>query len=219
MEDLSQLFNIVVLGDMNPRIHTPAWYRLIDLIDDEEMEESVRATTTMSIPPAAQVQLTRILIQCLQHRWEIRTRDANKLQRMKSITAKVFDELLKHTPVSAMGFNFDFQRPTGIAVGPFLAECLAKLPLDLSGENLLSGEMSIRRSQEDHTIQVKLRAASDHGKERVLVVENNYEYRFENKYHDFFNLADMIEARFDSDMGDAESRTDRILESIEKMAE
>ena len=36
-------YNVVVIGAMNPRLHTPGWYRLVGLIDDVEMKEANEA--------------------------------------------------------------------------------------------------------------------------------------------------------------------------------
>jgi hypothetical protein len=215
MEERKNLFNIVVLGDMNPRIHTPAWYQLIGLIDQSEMEASVQSPMTMAIPPIAQVQLEGILIQCQQKLWEIRTTDCSRFDRMKSITVKVFDELLMHTPVISMGFNFNYYEQTSVdAVGLYLATCLSRMPLGLESDSLLSGEISLRRSAGDHTIHVNVRPSYILGDDSYIWISNNYEYNFSSDPQKFFNLSETIDSRFETDRSDAQDRVRLVLTAI-----
>ncbi|MCO6458298.1 MAG: hypothetical protein J5I93_23575 [Pirellulaceae bacterium] len=103
------LFSIVVIGGMNPTIHHPSWYRLVELLSDDEVE----AITTGAEPVVVTPQFSRFAgpdfeLICRQDRWEIQTKNELWQQRSCAIAGQVFDHLLKHTMVSALGLNFHF---------------------------------------------------------------------------------------------------------------
>jgi hypothetical protein len=100
------LFNIVVLGAMNPRIHHPHWYRQVGLISQQELEEALHAIDTIATPPLSQFRISSFLIQCQEQRWEIQSSSLEHIDRLTELASHVFDDLLKHTPVSRFGFNY-----------------------------------------------------------------------------------------------------------------
>lgn len=213
----TSIYNIVVVGDMNPRIHSPAWYQLVGLISEEEMIASTKSPSTMALPPIAQVQLAGILIVCEENRWTIQTSDPALFERIIAIASKVFDALLQHTPVAALGFNFTYDRKTKTEdVGRYLASCISRIPVGLSDDALVSGELSLRRQVDGRTILVAIRPDTKQVASGNASILNNYEYKFESDTTEFFDLAKTIESRFLIDFADAEKRTKLVLEAIEQ---
>jgi hypothetical protein len=122
----AELYSIVIVGNMNPRIHHPAWYEAVRILSPEEARAALLLACT---PMFSQFQLPGSTILCMQERWEVQTQDAEKLERMLDIAGRTFDTL-KHTPIAAFGLNFHFVRPTGLPdVGRRLAELVNGLPL------------------------------------------------------------------------------------------
>lgn len=206
-----QLFSIVVVGAMNPRIHHPFWYRYVDLLSKEEAEEATENPETFCVPLLAQLQTQSLKIVCQEDRWEVQAAKPDLLQRLQDMTAKVFDDLLYHTPVKRFGFNFDYQRQTKHDNVPgFLADCLGKTPMGLNRENATAAELVYRRSYEDRLVSVAVRPLPD--KQRVLVA-NNYEYPLRGE--GFFKMGDRFSQRYYTDRADAEEQTRLIVESID----
>ena len=223
MANNREFYNIVVVGNMNPRIHTPAWYRLVDLISDDEMEQ---ANKPLSNDPTslsylvvsgwiARWQTNTIGITCQQAIWEVNTTNVDCLERLRSITEQVFDDLLKQTAVNALGFNFNYERVTEIAhVGRHLASNLATTRFGLDDNGLISGELSLRRSLQGRNFLVAIRPSAETGRESVVTVSNNFEYRFPNTGMGYFKLKDTFSASFSEDLKEAERQTSRVVEAI-----
>lgn len=219
----TEFYTIVVVGNMNPRIHTPAWYRLVDLISDDEMEQ---ANKPPSNDPAnfsyfvvsgllARWQTNTIGIACHQAIWEVSTTNVDCLERLRSITEQVFDHLLKQTPVNALGINFNYERVTEIAhVGRHLASNLAKARFGLDDNGLISGELSLRRSLQGRNFLVTIRPSAETGRESMVAVSNNFEYRFPNTGVSHFKLKDTFSASFSEDLEEAERQTSRVVQAI-----
>lgn len=215
MADQKDTYAIVVLGGMNPRIHHPAWYHLVGLFDEEEADQATRTPNTFINPLSAQVQTPKLTIVCLDDRWEIRATDPGQLDRIQDITAKLFDELLKHTPIVAVGFNFTYWKTTEAPdVGKLLASTLIKTPLGLKPDDAVSGEIVLRRRYDDHTATMHIRPVTE--EKPILNLHFNFEYRFQA--NGFFNLGDLIARRYPVDRGEAESQAALILESINRSA-
>ncbi len=215
-----EMYNIVVIGSMNPRIHTPAWYRLVGLIDDAELEEAVKHSQTAVHAAFAHWQIKDIGVDCVQSRWEVATTNAVCLERLRNMTVRVFDEFLNQTQVSAVGFNFNYWRVTDVSdFGRYLGSRLAKTQIGLKEDGLVSGELSLRRSAHDRSILVAIRPSDEAGSESVVNVLNNYEYRFTSTGKGFFRLDDTLSPRFFEDLRDAEEQASRVVQAINQSRE
>src|SRR4051794_7203893 len=80
-EPKTELYAIVVLGQMNPAIHHPAWYHRVNLIDDSEFKEATfdgkaegQPQTLISVPT---VKVGAFAVTCYNNRWDIRTTSRN----------------------------------------------------------------------------------------------------------------------------------------------
>ena len=217
MAEESEFYGIVIIGKMNPRIHHPAWYLMFELIDEKEADVATSSKETFCTPPIAQIDAGAFNIICQENRWEVQTSTPSLLKRLQEIPAKVFDELLNHTPLSALGFNFNFAKTTKCEnVEEYLAECVASTDLGLSNDSLHSGEIVLRRlvDSQRHVV-VKITGSSEH----LVNVHNNYEYKFQQQEMKSFNLGETISTRYDDDYSNAVAQTASIVNAINKSNE
>lgn len=215
-----QIYNIVVLGAMNPRLHTPGWYRLVGLIDDAELSEASEGEVVV-LAPIAKWQIKGFGVVCLPDRWEVQTTIAQNLERLQRFASRVFDDLLEHTPVRALGFNFNYERATD---DPHLSRSLAsfvvRTQIGMNEDCLVAGEMSLRRNADGRVVNVTVRSCEKDNATAMVNVCNNFEYTFANQESPaFFRLQDKISSRFSIDLEEAEEQTARIVSSINKSVE
>lgn len=211
------LYTIVVIGAMNPRIHHPAWYRLVGLSSEEEEKNAENAQLICSTQ-VSQFRIGEVVVSCQQDRWEIRTENPQLTNRLQDITAKVFDELLQQTPVSQFGFNFNHQKHTKCPnVARLLSEIIIKMPFGLRNGNSVGIEMRIHR-QLDIDVerfkgvrnQVVLNSLPDAPTD--VFVANNYDYLLPPQ--GYFKIGEYLSTRYSPDRLDAEEQTKNIVDSI-----
>lgn len=217
MAEESEFYGIVIIGKMNPSIHHPAWYRMFDLIDEKEADAATSSKETFSTPPVAQIDAGTFKIICQESRWEVQTSTPSLLERLKRMPGKVFDELLEHTSVAALGFNINFVKATTCKhVDKYLAGCITSADLGLPNDNLHSGELVLRRLVDDYRVTVRISSSDEH----LVTVSSNYEYRFQSqKKMESFKLGEIVSKRFAEDRSDAEAHTASIVDAINKASE
>lgn len=207
----ADLLNIVVLGFMNPRIHHPAWYQLVGLLNEKEVDEAMKSADTFSVGPIAQFKTGDFLVACQEERWQIQTTKPECTERMRNIVGRLFDEILPHTPVSKFGFNFDYHRITKAeSVAQYLAECVTRTPLKLNGDRAATAELKLRRELDDYTAVVVVQPHSD---KSFVSVHNNYDYTVKTDAA-LFKLADLIAKYYSGNQVDAETQTALIVQAI-----
>ena len=217
MSDDKELYSIVVIGAMNPRIHTPAWYSHFELISKEQFEATSLSPGTVMAPQIAQFQLDAMGVLCLPDRWEIKTTRKTETDRIVAVTQKIFDELLMHTPVFAVGFNFLYQKKTQARdVGRLLASRLALLPFGLERWSADSGELSLRRSSNNKSNGLAIGPSPEADAPTYISIAFNCEYRFIEPGQ--FKLEDEVFPKYASDLGDAEQQSLLIVQSINEMS-
>jgi hypothetical protein len=211
-------FSIVLLGTMNPRIHHPVWYKLVGIFTEEEIAEALQAASVICIPPLAQFNVKDIVIKCQSDRWEIHTTERDELNQIREVTAKVFDELLKHTRLSKVGLNFDYKREAQASnVSRFLAGRLAEATRGMGLPSPITGDLVFRRligagSADVHAASNAVRPTEDGS---VLAFFNNYEYDFnELKIEGFFDLGLLLPRWMETDLADSEDFLSRFLDAI-----
>lgn len=172
MTPTSSFYSVVVLGGMNPRIHSPGWYRLVELISTAEYEHAI-ASTSFSIPPMARVQLPGFEIQCQEGRWEVQTNDPNLSDRLADIAGKVFDVHLKHTSVTAYGFNFNFTyESAGGEANRVVLKALKGTGLASGLNDVVTGEFSITRNRDRFQHRIDVTPVG----ENAVVIGSNYHH-------------------------------------------
>lgn len=174
MTPTSSFYSVVVLGGMNPRIHSPGWYRLVDLISDEEHAKAVESSS-FSIPPLARVQLPGLEIQCQENRWEALTHDPSQSDRLADIAGRIFDELLKHTAVAAYGFNFHFTYKVESDAGRILLKALKGTGLTSGVTDAVTGQFAIVRDRGVFTNRVEVQPSGDN----AIIIASNYHHQIQ----------------------------------------
>ena len=205
--------SIVVLGDMNPKIHHPTWYQLINLITEDDVQT---AEDVVSTSPLSHFKTPAFTIICATNRWEIQTSKEESLDRVLRITIVVFD-LLGQTPVEVFGFNFNYQRPTRISdISSFLGMRVASLELGLPVNGESSARINYLKSSGDRRTGITLHA-SNLGAEFIYAGINfHYEVKKLVGNKKQFDLGTLIRSRFEADRSEAVERLSRILHSVDQ---
>ena len=212
----SDVYNIVVVGAMNPRIHHPSWYELVGILTPEQAKEALASSATFGLPGIVQLSAPSLglTINCTERQWTVKTENKGNIGLLQSITFRVFDELLKYTPVSAYGFNVLYQRETRCPhVGKFLAGLITESRLGLPADE---ADVTLRRSLGDHKGQVIIQK-SPHGKGSVSL-SFNHEYSTNDSLNQFFIMRERVPAQFGAALTDADEQTARILGEINTTA-
>lgn len=93
--------SIVVAGNLNPAIFSPAWFRLYGLIDDTEFEA---AKVGVIHPEITEFSIDSLTFHVTQQQLSARLAEL-PFVRVADIVGAIFGELLPHTPLTAVGFN------------------------------------------------------------------------------------------------------------------
>lgn len=141
---------VVVRGDFNPAIFTPAWFALHGLLPESAADS---AKLEIAHPQVTEFSTDWLHLHVTTDRFSADTAQAPHV-RVRDIVARVFGELLDHTPLRVIGINRNVHFRTGSSaerdrIGRTLApvapwgRCGQKLGLD--GEH--GGMTSLRMSQ------------------------------------------------------------------------
>ena len=93
--------SIVVVGNFNPAIFTPAWFALHDLLPESA---AAGANLLVAHPQITHFQADWLDLQVTTDRFKSETLLAPHI-RVRDLTARVFKEHLPHTPLRAVGIN------------------------------------------------------------------------------------------------------------------
>jgi hypothetical protein len=122
----TKALSIVVVGAMNPPIHTPSWYKASKILTDEEADDPAALATLMVVPDILQFQTERFQIVCMADRWQILAAHEEDWPRILDIACRTF-EILEHTPVRAFGLNIVAHLPTDArSVGARLGSAIVR---------------------------------------------------------------------------------------------
>jgi hypothetical protein len=95
--------DVVLLGNFNPQIFSPAWFAAHELIGEQESEaaelEIIHSDVTIFTLPWCRLQVTR-------ERFSIMTEQEAYFGVLYDLVAATF-KLLEHTPVFAFGYNWE----------------------------------------------------------------------------------------------------------------
>ncbi len=142
--------SVVVLGDFNPAIFTPAWFALHGLLSESAADN---ADLKVASPQVTAFSTEWLDLQVTADRFQANTQQA-PLIRVRDLAVRVFREHLHHTPLRVIGINRDVHfRVTDQATRDRIGRILAppepwggwKDELDLGGE--YGGMKSLTMSQ------------------------------------------------------------------------
>lgn len=174
MVPTSSFFSVVVVGAMNPRVHSPAWYKLVGLVSEDEYEKAIQSVT-FAVPQFARVELPRIEIQCQEGRWEASTHHAEDSDRLAELAESVFDTHLKHTPIQSFGYNFHFTFETPSESGPTILEALRGSNLSKDWDDAITGQFSVVRRRADFVQRTEVQAPS----KKAVTIATNYHHQLQ----------------------------------------
>ncbi len=121
--------SVVMSGNFNPVIFTPAWFALHELLPKQTADN---AELTIIHPDLSIFSTEWLGLQITKERFEARTQSAPYV-RLRNLLVRVFKEHLNHTPLTAVGINRDVHfrvknQKERDKIGPQLA------PLDVWGK-------------------------------------------------------------------------------------
>jgi hypothetical protein len=93
--------SIVLLGDFNPKIFQPSWFGAHELIRPTEADE---ADVEIVHPEVAEFRLDWVRLQVTRERFAVDTSQDAFFEASRDLVLGTF-ELLRHTPLRAMGIN------------------------------------------------------------------------------------------------------------------
>lgn len=200
MATFNDRYSIVVVGGMNPRLHSPFWYKHLGLISQSEFDEAINAPGTFSTPPLAQMQLAEFTVTCQLERWEIRTSMSRAADRIREITARVFDEHLPHTPVSDYEIHVSLRR-NGLSshVAKVLTRQLARIGFGIDLSDVVRSDFWFE-SIAPHSKRTTA-ISPDNEDANSVIISNRYRFNLEGRSEvgDKFNFASFL----GSDLSDA----------------
>jgi hypothetical protein len=210
------MFSIVVVGEMNPAIHHPLWYSLTGLIDEEEKEVAIKRPIVIISAPVqmSQFETSKFTVICNQGAWEIRTSIAEQRNRIREITRKVFDEVLKYTPVRMFGFNFNREYNVGReGVGEVLGRLACRTGLDFCATNPVSAEIKVVEVRGGARVSVLVKPGSE---DTAVSVSTNVEYKREVAEFGFFDMQGFLGEEYEMRFQESETVGQRIATAISK---
>lgn len=96
--------NITLIGSFNPKIFHPEWFFINKLISEKEKESAEIKVMTNDI---AVFTTEWLIIETLQERFSASAISDISYEQLRDLVNGTF-ELLNHTPVTMMGYNYDF---------------------------------------------------------------------------------------------------------------
>lgn len=173
-------YSIVVVGAMNPRIHTPHWYRFVEVLSEEELDDALsphgHPDSPILTPPYARFTAGNLSFECQDGRWQVTSEHEQDIDRLAGIAAAIFDTALVHTPVSAFGVNLDYQIRSGegkpmVAIARRLGPAFPFLP----ASEIAEAGLSWRVPQDGFSWRINLGPDTD----GALWVRNNFHFAVE----------------------------------------
>ena len=218
--------SVVLLGDFNPAIFTPAWFVLHGLLPEDVAES---AELRVAHRQVTEFVAEWLRIQVTSERFFAETLQAPHV-RLCDLVARIFKEYLHHTPIRAFGINHAVHfRVKSFAERDRIGRTLAPVkPWGAWGQNLgLDGEsggmMSLTMSQiepdgrpKGGQINVTVEPSVRVGKGRTGVnVRVNDHYAIENtNLGTAGRLMDLFEGNFDISL----ERSNGIIDHIMSLA-
>ncbi len=216
----SDLYTFVALGAMNPRIHHPKWYVTTGIFSEDDISVTMKAPTTICTPGFSQFVVGDIHIKCFTERWDIQSSNREKIDNIREIGERLFDDLLKHTPINVVALNFDYTREFSDG-GPsgFLRDILSDAAKRLGMGAVDGGDLILKRRL-DSTARferigtIAVRSTDDPS---VFVVACNYSYVIKSEGLDgLWEMREFLPESARKDRVDAEDSLDRITTAFKR---
>lgn len=93
----------MLIGSLNPAIFTPDWLRFHEIIEVDEQKEAQIEIIHQAI---SKFTISEIRFSIERHRFIISS-EAHEMSEIFNIVSKTFGEILPHTPLTAVGINYE----------------------------------------------------------------------------------------------------------------
>ena len=212
---LTENFAIVVVGGMNPRIHHPLFYKMLELAPEQEIQAALDSDSTICVPQTAQLDLGDVRVVCLPDRWQISSTNEAACPRLLSVADRVMSAL-DFTPVSAVGFNFDFVRSAGAKLADRLAALSRTMPLAFPPGPGASAAFTYSTVEAETAAKLTRRVTIQLGADGPgrLFARQNFHYDIHIVGH--FSVGEIMRARHERDRSAAQAQLARTLDAIKE---
>ena len=219
--------SVVLLGDFNPAIYTPAWFALNDILPEKVADS---ANLQIAHPQMTVFEADWLRLQVAPERFSVETSQSPNI-RLRDLVLRVFTEHLHHTPLKAFGINrnihfcvrFQDERDrigrTLAPVEPW-GDWASKIGLNsrLGGmESLTMSQPKSNVRPSDGRIQVRVEPSSrvGNGELGVYVNINNHYEKDNSNFGDTRPLMKLLEDNFESSL----RLSDGIIDHVMSLAE
>ena len=219
---------IVLVGNFNPAIFTPAWFALHEILPPSVAES---AKVQAVLPELSAFSTEWLTLQATTERFSASTQHGPNI-RVLDLAMNVFKEHLPHTPIRAFGINREvhFATPSR-AVRDHVGRMLAPLDpwgewaetLQLSGESSGMVSLTMRQTQPDGrppggrievTIEPSVRI--DNGRSGIYVRVNDH-YEIDQPKSNRTNCVELLKL-LEDDFESSINRADGIVNHIMSLA-
>lgn len=200
---------------MNPRIHHPKWYESVGLFSAVEVAPTVQNQPVVLTAFFSQFVVGDIIIKCIPDRWDIATSNPEQINRIREIAERLFDGLLPHSPVSAIGLNFQYTRETAEAdATAFIAGVLSDAAARVGAPAASGGELILKRGL-DTIPELEGRASTAvKSTDEASVLQFSCNYHYEIKFTVPFQISSFFGDYATKNRADAEASLERLLSAI-----
>lgn len=226
-----QAVSVVLVGTFNPAIFSPAWLAKMGLISDTALET---AKIEYNLPEIAKFAANDMSYEVVSTRFQLRTENEPFIVASDA-TAKIFGELLPHTPIKQLGINFETHFSTlSLEQRTNLGRALAPLePWGGFGSRIKQdasrrGGMVTLVMQEsepnDRALghrQARIEPSKKLNKETGVAIHINdhFEYQQDAKVSDATEVISILQNRFDDSLAESRKIAGELMEyamSLEK---
>jgi len=200
------IWQIVVVGNIDFRQHHPYWYKYIGCLTDAELVVANKSLTALpnilgQNPPGGLVQFDAgaYSLTVVSDKWMIQTTIESNVGRIVDVVSVVFDKRLDDTGVNAYGINKIWcAKLAGITAKQLLANKLSATDLALPKGNA-EANLVYNRHFEDSSTAIHL-SPSVFGDGYLLVMYNRH-HPIEKQPEGFhrFDLGKLVKENADSD--------------------
>ena len=145
-----ELWQIVLVGQIDHRVHHPFWYKDLGVLSEQEFSV---ARDTFAAGNAFCFDCGSFSLVVYPDKWQIQTTARNQRNRLAEIAYKVFDEKYFELPLLAFGINAHLHKKTTAKDAILsLAAVLSKIGLgfELNGE--ASVDLAFRNEYDGRTV-------------------------------------------------------------------
>lgn len=199
---------------MNPRIHHPSWYRSAGIIDEDAEKNALNSDDMICSQALSNFLTAQFGINCFSTRWAVTTTKKEYCERISKVITQVFDEKLHETPLTAIGFNFEFHVVTDLTnVHEFLAKKFCETGLRLADFNTTSARFTLEERTEN--CRTRTRIEPSEMANGMVFVASNFEYGIDVQEGSHSYLIEpLVKPIFFNNLETAFRRTSEIVCSI-----